>query len=44
MYEAYTALISVPEVAVIFSVHNFSLPLFAPIFIYTLFSSTCTIL
>ena len=26
-----------------FSVHNFSLPLFAPIFIYILFSSTCTI-
>jgi len=29
--------------SVSFFVHNFSLPLFAPIFTYTLFSSTCTI-
>jgi len=43
MYEAYTALISLPEVAVFF-VHNFSLPLFAPISIYILFSSTRTVL
>jgi len=28
---------------VFFFVHNFSLPLFAPIFIYILFSSACTI-
>jgi len=27
----------------VFFVHNFSLPLFAPIFIYILFSSTCTV-
>jgi hypothetical protein len=37
-----TTLISLPEVAVFFF-HNFSLPLFAPIFIYILFSCTCTI-
>jgi hypothetical protein len=28
----------------VFSVHTFSLPLFAPISIYILFSSTCTVL
>jgi hypothetical protein len=33
MSEAYTALIILPEVAVFFF-YNFSLPLFAPIFIY----------
>jgi hypothetical protein len=38
---AYTALISLPDVGDFF-VHNFSLPLFAPIFTYLLFSSTCT--
>ena len=39
-YEAYTALIALPEVTVFFFVYNFSLPLFAPIFIYILFSSS----
>jgi hypothetical protein len=33
-YEAYTAVISLPEVAVLF-VYNFSLPLFARIFLLT---------
>jgi hypothetical protein len=36
-----TAAISSPEVAVFFFVHNFSLPLFAPVFINIFFSSTC---
>ena len=39
---AYTAIISLPEVAVFF-VYNFSLPLFAPIFICIYFSFTCTV-
>jgi len=33
MYEAYTDLISLPAVAGFSFLHNFSLPLFAPIFI-----------
>jgi len=37
MYEAYTALISSPEVAVMFFVHNFSLR-YLRLYLYTYFS------